>query len=338
MLYAILAAVLYGISAPFSKILLTYISPTMLAAFLYLGAGCGMLLLKRFKPSGLEARLTKNELPYVIGMVLLDIAAPILLLFGLKTASSATVSLLGNFEIVATALIAFMLFHEAVSRRLLAAIGFITIASMLLSVNSFTDLSLNSGALFVLLACACWGFENNCTRMLSLKDPMEIVIIKGFGSGIGSFIVALFLGERAPKLLIILPAMLLGFVAYGLSIFYYVSAQRTLGAARTGAYYAIAPFVGTGIAFILFKNALTLQFLSALLLMLFGAYLAAVEKHSHSHKHEQFEHEHRHNHADGHHNHVHPYPVHGEHSHAHIHDELVHTHAHTPDMHHQHSH
>lgn len=197
---AILAAMLFGISSPLSKILLTEIPPTLMAALLYLGAGIGMTfisLLKRLKgKEHTEARITNKELPFVLAMIVLDIAAPIFLMVGLTMTSSANASLLGNFEIVATSLIALFIFKESIGKRLWGALGLITLASVILSVEDLNSFSFSLGSVFVLLSCICWGFENNCTRILSVKDPMEVVIIKGFGSGFGSLLLALILKER----------------------------------------------------------------------------------------------------------------------------------------------
>lgn len=335
---AILAAFCYGISAPVSKVLLVDLHPTLMASLLYLGAGIGMLILSLTgkKRKQREAPLTKNELPYVIAMVVLDIAAPILLMFGLTMTTSATASLLNNFEIVVTSVIALVIFKESVGRRMWVAIFFITIASAILSLENPQDISLSSGALFVLLACLCWGLENNCTRMLSLKDPQQIVIIKGFGSGVGSFIIALALGVRISRWDYVFYALLLGFVAYGLSIYFYILAQRSLGAARTSAYYAFAPFIGVALSLAIFTEPVPIHFWIALIIMLVGTYFAAFEKHSHRHIHEQFEHEHRHSHNDEHHLHEHEPAFTGEHSHLHVHKKIEHAHSHTPDLHHTH--
>lgn len=339
---AILAAVCYGISAPVSKILLNEIPPALMAALLYLGAGFGMsavsLLNKSKQKKQTEAKITKKELPYIVGMIVLDIAAPILLMCGLTLTTSANASLLNNFEIVATALIALFIFKEAIGRRMWSAIVLITASSVILSFEDISSLSFSLGSLLVLLACLCWGFENNCTRMLSLKNPLQIVIIKGFGSGFSSLVIAFAIREYSYNILYIFFAVLLGFFAYGLSIFFYIKAQRELGAARTSAYYAVAPFVGTALSFIVFKQSVTISFIVALLIMMAGAYLAAVEKHSHLHTHDTTEHEHRHNHDDGHHYHTHDSPVDGEHNHFHTHDKTAHEHSHTPDIHHSHSH
>lgn len=338
---AILAAVCYGISAPISKVLLEGLSPVFMASLLYLGAGAGMFivnLLKGKKSEQKEAKITRSELPYVAGMIVLDIAAPIFLMLGLSLTTSANASLMNNFEIVATAVIALAIFKEAIGKRMWIAIFLITVSSMILSVEDFSTFSFSIGSLFVLLACVCWGFENNCTRMLSLKDPFEIVIIKGFGSGLGSLLIAAASSEIIFNGTYIAFSLLLGFVSYGLSIFFYIRAQRELGAARTSAYYAVSPFIGVFLSFIIFGQDLTLSFSAAAFIMAAGAYLAAFERHEHTHVHHELKHEHRHSHNDGHHIHTHDYPVEGEHSHSHIHEEMVHTHVHTPDLHHTHEH
>lgn len=341
-LFAIIAAVFYGISIPLSKLLLNEISPTLMASLLYLGAGIGMLAVsvvrKRNNGKVTEARLTTKELPYVLGMIALDIAAPIFLMFALSMASPAAVSLLNNFEIVATSIIAFAVFKEAIGKRLWIAIGFITAASIILSIDDISSFSFSIGALFALLACICWGFENNCTRMLSLKDPLEIVVIKGFGSGIGALIVAVVTGGIRFTVPYLLWALLLGFVAYGLSIFFYILAQRDLGAARTSAFYAFAPFVGVLLSFAMFGQQPSITFALALVFMGIGAYFAAYERHSHLHQHAPMQHEHRHVHEDAHHGHAHNPPVEGAHSHPHKHDAQEHDHPHTPDIHHTHPH
>lgn len=339
---ALLAAALYSLSAPASKLLLVVIPPTLLAALLYLGAGLGMLAVNlvgaQQRQARTEARITRKDAPYVVAMIVLDIAAPILLMLGLGRTTAATASLLNNAEIVATAVIALVAFHEAVGRRMWLAIVLITLASIVLSLQDVRNLSFSTGALLVLLACVCWGLENNCTRMLSLKDPLQIVVVKGLGSGLGSLCIALALKEGHAPTGYVLLALLLGFCAYGMSIYSYILAQRALGAARTSAYYAAAPFIGVLLSWVVLREELTWSFGLALALMVAGAILAITEQHSHQHTHLVETHEHKHNHRDGHHNHVHPTAIAGEHSHVHTHEALTHTHMHWPDLHHRHSH
>ncbi len=278
-LYAVLAASLYAINIPFSKILLVRLQPTMLAAMLYLGAGVGLSIIgviRRKTGKALSERpLTASDLPYLAGMVVLDIAAPILLMLGLEYTSAANASLLNNFEIVATALIAFMVFKESITKRLWIAIILVTLASIMLSIDETTSIQFNYGSAFVLLACVCWGLENNCTRVLSKKDPLKIVVIKGLGSGLGSLILALSIGEKLANFDYIACALLLGFVAYGLSIYFYIHAQRVLGAAITSTFYAIAPFIGTALSLLIFGQWPTILFCIALVIMMVGTYFAS---------------------------------------------------------------
>ena len=210
-------------------------------------------------------------------MVLLDIAAPILLMLGLTRTTAANAALLNNFEIVATALIALLLFGEKISRRLWLAIGLVTVSSIVLSLEGGGSLRFSLGSVLVLLACCCWGLENNCTRALSEKDPLQIVVVKGFGSGLGALVIALASGEGLPGFLPGAGALCLGFVAYGLSIFFYIYAQRDLGAAKTSAWYAVSPFIGAGLSLLIFRQLPGLTFWLALAIMAAGAYFAATD-------------------------------------------------------------
>ena len=279
-LFAILAAAFYALNSPLSKLLLNEIPPTMMAAFLYLGAGFGMSLFQLIESrSGLAAReqkLTRKELPYTVGMVVLDIAAPIALMIGISQTSAANASLLNNFEIVATSLIAMLIFREAISPKLWVGIGLVTLSSVILSFQDVSSFSFSIGSLFVLAACVCWGFENNCTRMLSSKNPVQIVVIKGIGSGLGSLVIALATGEAFPASVSILLALGLGFVAYGLSIVFYIYAQRELGAAKTSAYYAIAPFIGVALSLAIFRESPSVSFIAALVFMIVGTWVVTV--------------------------------------------------------------
>lgn len=272
---AILAAVFYAINIPFSKRLMEHIDPTVMASLLYMGARLGVAMLYCFNPGQKDKgeRFTRKDLPYTVIMLLLDILAPICLMMGVSLGTAADASLLGNFEIVATTLIALRFFHEKVSGKLWAAIALITVASILLSFDGASGLSLSVGSLFVLLATCCWGLENNCTRMLSGKNTYRLVIMQSFFSCCGSMLVALFRGERLPAPRYALWAMLLGAIAYGLSIFLYIRAQRTIGAAKTSAFYAIGPFVGGGLSLAINGEKPTLFFAIALCVMIAGTVL-----------------------------------------------------------------
>jgi len=337
-LYTLLAAALFGISTPISKLLLVKIPPAFMASLLYIGAGIGMLIFNSIKKENTEAKITKNEIPFVMGMIILDIAAPIFMMAGLNLTTSANASLLNNFEIVSTSLIALFIFKEAIGKRMWISIFLITVSSCILSFENMSSFAFSIGSIFVLFACICWGFENNCTRMLSLKDPLQIVTIKGLCSGTGSLIIAILLKQYCLDFIYIVLALILGFAAYGLSIYFYIKSQRDLGAARTSAYYAVAPFIGVILSVIIFRQQITIMFLFALIIMIAGVCFAVLEEHEHSHVHEEIIHEHSHGHNDNHHIHVHNTIVIGQHSHMHTHNRIAHNHKHSPDMHHMHSH
>ena len=259
---AILAAVLYAVSSPISKLLLKEMPPTLMAGFLYLGAGVGM-------------GLTKAEIPFTIAMIVLDIAAPICMLIGLSATTAANASLLNNFEIVATAIIALVVFKERISKRLWLGIIFVTLSSAILSFEDFSSFEFSYGSLFVLLAAVFWGLENNCTRKLSSCDPLEIVLLKGIFSGMGSIGIGFVIGERIENLWSIFAVMMVGVVSYGLSIYFYVHAQRLLGAARTSAYYAVAPFIAAFFSILIFQQIPGIPYFIALFFMAVGAWFAS---------------------------------------------------------------
>lgn len=334
--FAVLAAALYAVNIPLSKLLLAQVQPTMLAAFLYLGAGLGLFFYGFFSRHQEKGEpLTKAELPYTVGMIVLDIAAPILLMLGLERTNAANASLLNNFEIVATSLIAFLVFREQLSKQLAAAIGLVTVASITLSLEGTESFQLNTGSLLVLAAACCWGLENNCTRMLSSKSSVQITTLKGVFSGSGSLAVAFALGERLPGVGWILAVLLLGFVAYGLSINFYIKAQKELGAAKTSAYYSIAPFLGVIFGILLLGERPGVQFYAGLVIMVVASVLMAKDtislQHSHEHSHT---HSHEHCHGDLVHSHEHTHT----HSHTHIHGEDESAHGHDHDVIHSHDH
>jgi drug/metabolite transporter (DMT)-like permease len=312
------------------------------AALFYLGAGIGITFLRftgvRKKAGHPIEPIARKDIRYVVGMVFLDISAAILLMAGINKTSAGNASLLVNFEITATALIALLIFGEPVGKRLWLSIALITFACVLLSLGEKECLAFSSGSALILSACICWGFENNCTKKLSHKDPLKIVMIKGLGTGVGSLVISLILHERSANAVYISLALFVGFVSYGLSIFFYISAQAQLGAAKTSAFYAIAPFIGAFISFLIFRQLPDLVFFIALALMAGGVYLAVRDRHKHSHEHEVLVHAHLHCHTDGHHNHMHDGIRTDWHSHVHTHEAIIHTHEHGCDEHHSHCH
>ncbi len=325
-IYAFLAALFYAVNVPCAKRLMVDTAPTFMAAFLYLGAGIGVeiMYLFKFRKEKPEQKLGCKDIPFTVAMVVLDVAAPILLMAGVSIGTAANASLLGNFEIVATTLIALLFFKEKVSWRLWIAIALVTCSSIILSFSGSGSLQFSLGTLLVIGATVCWGLENNCTRSISDKSSYQIVTIKGLGSGAGAFIIAMILGEKLPPLKNIILILALGYVSYGLSIFTYVRAQNTLGAAKTSAYYAAAPFIGVLLSVLFLKEQLSFTFLIALLVMIAGTvvivYETLVHKHTHVHKHYV-----THTHDGTTHTHV----IEHSHEHSHVVSEEKHGHTHT---------
>ncbi|MCU0632866.1 MAG: DMT family transporter [Methanolinea sp.] len=336
-----MAAVLFGISTPLAKILVPGLHPLVLGGWIYLGMGTFMVILWVFSRSGKrrreEARLRRGDIPWLGCTVLAGgVLAPVLLLTGLSDTPASTAALLLNFEAVATTLIAFGVFREHVGTRVAGAVIVITAATVLLSVNLSGTFGLSVGALAVVASCAFWGLDNNCTRVVSLRDPTAIGSVKGICAAIISLTVAFVLKAASPDIHLIAGAFLLGFTCFGISSYCFILSLRNLGAARTGAYFGAAPFIGVLASFFVFRELPNLQFLAALPLMAAGAWLLVSEVHVHLHTHEYMEHEHRHRHDDGHHLHDHGPAFEKEHTHLHVHEEMEHSHPHAPDIHHRH--
>jgi drug/metabolite transporter (DMT)-like permease len=363
---ALTAAALFGLSTPAAKILLGSLPPLYMAGLLYLGMGLGLGLWSHFSKNKKNSPpLSRKELPYLVLAVLCGgIIAPICLMFGLAGSEAAGASLLLNLEGVLTAAIAWIVFKENCDRRIVSGMILITIGGIILSWGNPSDNPLNLSllhlifnhkvnlafefnpySLLIVLACLGWALDNNFTRQIAFADARQLGIIKGLVAGVVNMTLAATTQKLAltgaAALTLILPALLLGFIAYGLSLVLYVHSLRFLGAARTGAYFSTAPFLGAALSLAIFHERLTLAFILSAAAMAAGVYLHLSEQHQHEHKHEAEEHEHEHEHgADTHHEHSHvpgdpPGP---RHSHKHKHDQLKHSHAHFPDSHHRHQH
>jgi drug/metabolite transporter (DMT)-like permease len=345
-LLALVAAALFGASTPLAKPLLGEISPVALAGLLYLGSGLGLLalhasrvVLARAVGRPDKALPASADWPWLAGGVLSGgILAPILLMWGLSGTPAAEASLLLNFEIIATTLIAAFLFHEAVGGRIWIAALLMLAAGFALSWLPQAELGFSLHALAIVGSCVCWGVDNNLTRRISANDPVALVMIKGLTAGTFNLALAFALGFRLPAVPVLASALVLGFVAYGLSLVLFVVALRHLGSARTITYFSSAPFIGAAIAIFVLGEPPTASFGVALALMLAGTWLAFTERHAHEHTHERMAHSHSHVH-DEHHQHAHrgdegPEP----HVHEHAHEPMRHAHPHAPDLHHRHPH
>jgi drug/metabolite transporter (DMT)-like permease len=335
-LQALLAALFFGASAPISKLLLGEVPPVLMAAFLYLGSGIGISLVKlsqRLTSHQKEAGIKTPDVKWLAGAIVSGgVLAPIILMISLQNTPASTASLLLNFEGVATTSIALFFFRESVSRQALAAIIVITLASIFLSTDFQSGFGFSLGALGVILACMLWGVDNNLTRNISAKDPLTIVAWKGLVAGTFSLLLGLLLGQGLPALAAILSILLLGFISYGLSTMLFIYSMRGLGASRTSALYGTAPLAGVFLSILIFRDPITLMFGVAAVLMIAGAYLLANEEHAHYHIHMPVVHEHRHNHDEF---HAHD-AIDVAHSHEHAHPHTKHEHGHMPDIHHRH--
>lgn len=338
---ALASAMLFGAAAPLSKLLVGSVEPQMLAGLLYLGAGAGLALVNGGRAGvGLpntEAPLRRSDAPWLAAVVFFGgMLGPVLLLLGLARTSAASGALLLNLEGLATMAIAWLAFRENVDRRLLLGAAAILGGAALLAWSG-QGASLDSGALLIAGACLAWGIDNNLTRKLSAADPVQIAMVKGLAAGGVNFAIAWALGAAPPPLALTAAAAVVGFFGVGISLVLFVLALRHLGAARTGAYFSLASFIGAILGLALFGEALSPQLAASGALMAFGLWLHLAERHDHEHAHEAMAHEHSHVH-DAHHQHAHAGPFSEPHAHWHRHKPLRHKHPHYPDLHHRHGH
>lgn len=337
------SAALFGLSTPLSKLLLDDFSPLLLAALLYAGAAIALWIALLLRPRVVDAALRRADLPKLAGVVLLGgVAAPIALLTGLSHVSAATSSLLTNLEGPFTLLLALLVFGEHLSRRALVGALAIFAGAALLTFGGSSGTNQLTGIALIVAACLFWAIDNNLTQALTVRDPLQLVVIKASVAAVINFGLALALeGWNAIPLTALLAALLLGAGSYGISILLDTVALRHLGAAREAALFALAPFIGFVVSLLLFGLSLTAAAVAALVAMAIGTVLLLTERHDHEHTHEPFAHDHVHAH-DEHHRHVHTGaeppldPRRGTHSHEHRHAELTHQHPHTSDVHHRH--
>ncbi len=343
-LYAMLAAALFGASTPLAKRLVGDLSPVLLGGLLYLGSGVGLGVARVLRDGGWKASgIAKSEWPWLLGAIFFGgIVGPVALLFGLTRVSGSTASLLLNLEAVLTALIAWLVFKENADRRVVLGMAAIVAGGVVLSwPSSHSGTEDWIGPLLIAAACACWAIDNNLTRKVSASDALFIAGSKGLIAGVFNTLLAISFGAVLPDVLTVSSAMLLGFLGYGLSLVLFVLALRWLGTARTGAYFSVAPFIGAVVALALLGETTTSQFWCAASLMALGVWLHLTEHHAHVHTHDATAHEHSHAH-DEHHQHSHDAEFAGDaaatHSHWHQHAVVTHKHMHFPDIHHRHEH
>jgi drug/metabolite transporter (DMT)-like permease len=342
---ALSAGVLFGASTPVAKRLNADIDPWMLAGLLYLGSGIGLsafnLIRYEVRGRGIEcAPLAAHDRRWLAAAIISGgLIAPVLMMYGLRLTAGSSASLLLNLEGVFSVLLAWFVFKESFDRRVAFGVLAITGGAIVLSVGGGVNSNGAIGAAAITGACLAWGLDNNFTRKVALNDVGRIAMLKGLVAGAVNVAIASAAGARLPNASIALAAGLIGLLGYGLSLMLFVLGLRHLGAARASAYFSIAPFVGALIAVIYFEEPFTVQLMWAGVLMGFGVWLHASERHDHEHTHEQTTHDHAHTH-DEHHQHLHDEKdwETQPHSHAHTHQRLRHSHPHYPDEHHRHAH
>jgi drug/metabolite transporter (DMT)-like permease len=340
---ALLAALLFGASTPLAKGLLASVPPQVLAGLLYLGSGLGLgivWLWRRRSGKPGEAALTRRDLPWLLGAIGFGgFLGPLLLLIGLSRTPASATSLFLNLEGVFTALLAWIVFRENVDRRIMLGMVAILAGGALLAWQGRLEWGGFSGPLAIAAACLCWAIDNNLTQKVSTSDPLQVAALKGAAAGTVNFAIGLFLTGQLPRLSLTGVALVLGFFGYGLSLMLFVLALRSLGTARTGAYFSTGPFIGAVLAVLLWHEPISLTLLAAGALMAFGVWLHLTERHIHDHTHEPLSHAHPHTH-DAHHQHPHAAndPLGDPHTHPHVHEALTHSHPHFPDIHHRHGH
>jgi len=340
---ALAAGLLFGLSTPAAKTLLSVAGPWMLAGLLYLGSGVGLGCFRLVRALGgrvsREAPLRRADWPWLTGAIVIGgVVGPVLLMFGLAGGSASEASLLLNLESVLTAALAWLVFREHVHARIGTGMLLITAGALLLAWPG-DGVRFDSGELLVAGACLAWAVDNNLTRKVSGGDPVLIAALKGAVAGAVNLTISSVTGAEFPGVVPALGALFVGLLGYGLSLVLFVRALRELAAARTGAYFAVAPFAGAVAAVVALGEPVTIQLAAGGALMLAGVWLHVTERHEHEHVHEALEHDHLHRH-DEHHQHTHAPGVSltEPHTHAHVHGPLRHRHPHYPDLHHRHGH
>jgi drug/metabolite transporter (DMT)-like permease len=344
-IFIIISASLFGISTPLAKLLVKNIPPVALAGLFYLGAFAGLSLYsiarrkRLIDPDKKVVSLEKKDFFWLAGAVLTGgIIGPISLMMGLTLVSGFSASLLLNLEGLATVIIAVFIFKENAGKRLWLALVCMTIAGLFLTWDPGQGKFSLVGPLLILLAMVCWGIDNNLTRNISDKDPIQITRIKGLVAGIISLSLALILGMKILLDLKIALALLLGSFSYGISLVFFIKALEKLGSSRAGAFFSFAPFIGTIASLIILREWIGWVMFPAAGFMIIGVWLIISERHSHLHLHKAITHTHSHKHSDRHHLHEHSGTFFEPHTHEHTHFELSHIHVHWPDTHHRHGH
>lgn len=267
------------------------------------------------------------------------VIGPVALAWGLQHTSGTSASLMLTLEALFTAVLARLVYREAMDARVRTAMLLLLAGAVLLVLDQGRSGEANVWGLFaVLVATAAWGVDSILSRALAERDPGQVVLAKAAIGAAATAVLAFSLDEPPPAVAQAVALLAIGATGYGLSLRFYLLAQRAFGAARTGSVFSFAPFIGAALAVALGDRSASGMMAAGSLLMLAGVVLHLAESHGHAHEHGAIEHEHAHRHDDGHHDHAHEPMPEGEHSHEHRHAPTRHTHPHVPDAHHMHHH
>jgi drug/metabolite transporter (DMT)-like permease len=336
-LMAVLSAVLFGMAAPLSKLLLADLNYFLLAGLLYLGAAAGLLPFISTRSPLKIHRINKQNILRIGGSILFGgILGPVFLLLGLKISHAASVSLWLNLELAATAVLGWLFFKDHLDLRGWLSVGGALLAGVLITAHEGPS-GLMAGS-FVLIACVCWGLDNHYTALIDAITPTQMTFLKGLIAGSINGSIGYFMGPGLPGFKILTGALIVGVFCYGLSIVLYITAAHILGAIRSQILFSSAPFFGAFFSVLLLSERLSwIQLVAAFILAVSIVFLI-MQKHGHEHAHAEAEHVHWHRHDDGHHDHAHDKLVSGGHVHLHKHEKAQHSHTHFPDLHHRHDH
>ena len=333
----LLAAVLFGASAPAASELAGDVPSLVLAGLLYLGAGLAVLPSVVRSPPTRQA-LRRDWRPTLVAVIFGGAVGPALLVAGLARTTAATASILLNLELAATVLFAATVFREHLGRRVVIGAALVTAAGMTLVWEPGAELS--TGALLIAAACLAWGIDNGVTATIDQLGPEHVVLLKGAVAGTTNVLLGLAFagGSSGLEIDVVAVALMVGAAGYGISIVLWVKGARDLGAARGQVIFATAPFIGVVIAWVVLGEAVTQVQLIAMALAAVGVAVTVESAHEHGHRHDEVEHDHEHDHDDHHGDHTSEDGAAGRHAHPHVHRARAHAHPHVPDLHHRHTH
>lgn len=337
-LLALLASALFGLSTPMVQSLGKGVGSFTTAALLYAGAAVVAWVLRQ--PAAKEAGVKKSDWPRLFAMAGTGaVIGPVALAWGLQNTSGSSASLMLTLEAVFTAVLAWRWYGETLNKRVIWAVVLMVAGGVVLVIEQGALGQVQLwGLLAVMLATVAWGVDNTLSRGVASRDPGQVVLVKSALGAMCTGALACLFGESTPLAVTAIGLVIIGATGYGLSLRFYLLAQRIFGAARTGSVFAFAPFIGAVGAFALGDRSGSALIVMAGALMMLGVLLHLMEAHAHEHTHDPLEHEHSHRHDDGHHDHMHELMPTVPHNHRHKHEPVTHSHAHVPDAHHGHSH